>query len=49
MRRSLRWAACRPRGRGVVRSRARRLWDRVVALGLLGRAVAGFAGPGLGL
>ena len=49
MRRSLRWAACRPLGRGVVQSRARCLRDRAVALDLLGRAVAGFVGLGSGL
>ena len=48
MRRSLRWAACRPRGR-VVHSRVRCLWGRAVALGLLGPAVADFVGPDLGL
>ncbi len=51
-RRASRRGALPPRdgcGRDVVQSRARCLWDRAAALGLSGRAGAGFAGPGLGL
>lgn len=49
MRRPLRSAACRPRGDRGVQSRARCLPGRAGALGLLGRAVAGFVGPGSAL
>ena len=48
MRRLPAWAAYRARddcGRGVVHSRRRHFQDRAVMLGLLGRALVGFAGP----
>jgi hypothetical protein len=48
MRRLLTWAAYRARDdrdRGVVHSLARYFQDQAVMLGLLGRALVGFAGP----